>query len=414
MFFNNGMTIWILALVLIVAMTLAGWRQGAIRAAFTFVGILFAILLAAPVGKLLHPVITHLGASNPLVAWALGPVVGFLVVSIAFTIAAQPVHKRVEHFYRYSAGDLRQALWERLNTRTGICIGVLNGVLYFILASFIFFNLAYLTTQTSTAGQPPFLVRTANDLGEEMQTSGFARTACAVGSMTPAYYKLSDLAGFLFQNPQAAPRFAEYPALTSLWERDDMQPLVTDNSLTNALASGASLSEVMGNANVQAFLKNKEQTELVEGILTSNLTDLTEYLKTGKSAKYDSQRLIGRWEFNPSVTIAWLRQTRPKIPASEMRAVRALWSAAYGNTRILATGDKQLFVKNLPKFQAQAQPGQLPFQPENWKGDWDLNGTNYDLHISLNGEDKFYSATADDFRLTIKDGKNLLIFDRMD
>jgi hypothetical protein len=412
MFFNNGMSIWILALVLVAAMTLAGWRQGAIRASFTLVGIFFATLLAAPVGKLLHPVITHLGVSNPLLVWALGPVIGFLLVSIAFTVAAQPVHKRVEHFYRYNAGDLRQALWERLNTRVGICIGVLNGVLYFILASFIFYNMAYLTTQVTTEVKQPFLVRFANSLGEEMQASGFARTACAVGSLSPTYYNIANLAGFLVQNPQAGPRFAQYPALTSLWERDDMQPLVTDSTLTNALASGASLGDIMADQNVQAFLKNKEQTKLVEGILTNNLADLTEYLQTGKSAKYDSERIIGRWEFNPAVTIAWLRQGRPKMSSSEMRAIRAWMTQAYANTRILACGDKQLFIKSLPKVQAQA--GQAPTTTyTDWKGDWDANGNGYDLHVTQGGDDKFYSATADEFRLTLKDGKDLLIFDRV-
>ena len=82
--------------------------------------------------------------------------------------------------------------------------------------------------------------------------------------------------------------------------------------------------------------------------------------------------------------------------------------------RMLLTGDNQIFVNNMPKFQAQAQQGQPPFQPENWKGDWSLDGTNYTLHVSLNGEDKFMNATTDGLRLTVKDGKNLLIFDHAD
>lgn len=408
------MTIWILAVLMITALTLAGWRQGAIRASFTFVGILFAILLAVPFGKLLHPVIAIFGVSNPITAWAVGPVVGFLLISIVFSVAAQPAHKKVDHYYRYTAGDLRQALWQRLNTRVGICIGVLNGALYFLVTCFLFFNLSYLTSQISVSPKQPFLVRLANNLGEEMQSTGFSRAACAVGSMPPFYYQLSDLAGFLVQNPQTGPRFAEYPALMSLWERDDMQPLVQDKEVTNALVSGAPLGQIMDNPNVRSFLKNKDQTKLVEGILMSNMDDLTNYLATGNSAKYDSQRIIGRWGFNPSVTLAWLRQSHPKISSSEMRGIRAVWTAAYANTVVLAAGDKKLFIKNMPKFAAQPQPSQPLFEPQNWKGDWDASGTNYDLHLTTpGGEDKFYSATADEFRLTIKEGKNLLIFDRL-
>lgn len=413
MFFNGGMTIWILAFLVLGAAALAGWRQGAIRASFAFVGILFAWLLAGLVGKIAHPILTHVGASNPITAWALAPITGFILVSIVFAVIAQPVHKRVEHFYKYTAGDLRLALWERLNNRLGICIGLLNGVLYFVLITFLIFNFTYVTTQVSAGAQQGAVLRLVNALGTDLQAAHLTRTATAVGTLPAMYYQYSDLAGFLMQNPQVGPRLAEYPALTSLWERPEMEALVTDPTITNALAAGTSVGELMKNPSVQSLLANKEQIKLITDIVQTNLDDLTEYLKTGKSAKY-SDKLIGRWEFNPAVTVAWLKQGRPKMTASEMRAVRAVWSLAYSNTCVLATGDNQLFVKSLPKFIAQPQAGQLPFTSENWKGDWSANGTSYDLHITLNSEEKFLTGTAEDLRLSIKDGKNLLIFDRAD
>ncbi|HEY2329392.1 MAG TPA: CvpA family protein, partial [Verrucomicrobiae bacterium] len=379
------MSIWILAIVLMVVTALAGWRQGAIRAAFAFVGILFAVLLAVPVGKLVHPILPHVGAGNPVLAWALAPVLGFILVSIVFSVAAQPVHKKVEVFYKYNAGELRLALWTRVNTRLGICLGLLNGALYFVLASFLIFNLAYWTTQANTAPQQPAFIRLANRLGWDLQATGLARTAGAVGTLPPMYYRLADLSGFLMQNPQVGQRLAEYPALTSLWERDDMQSLVTDATLTNALASGATLGEIFADPSVQAFLASKDQTKRVMGILQTNLDDLTEYLKTGKSAKFDGEKIIGNWEFNPAVTIAWLRQSRPKIPASEMRSVRAWMTQAYAQTRVLVTGDNQIFVRSLPRLKTVA--GQPPTTENNdWKGDWAANGTNYDLHLMF-GDD---------------------------
>jgi hypothetical protein len=301
-----------------------------------------------------------------------------------------------------------------MNTRLGICVGLLNGALYFVLLTFFIFNLTYWTTQVAVAPNQPLMIRLANQLGNDLQATHLARVAGAVGTLPPEYYQFADLAGFLMQNPQVGPRLVEYPALTSVWERDDFQPLVTDATLTNALASGVSLSELLNDPTVRAFLENKEQTKLITGILQTNLDDLTEYLKTGKSAKYDGEKIIGQWEFNPAVTMAWLRQSNPKIPASEMRVVRARWTKAYADTRVLVTGDNQLFIKNLPKFLTQTQPSQPRFQPESWKGDWSANGDAYDLHVTLNGADKFMTAKAEDLRLSVKDGKNLLVFDRAD
>jgi len=86
---------------------------------------------------------------------------------------------------------------------------------------------------------------------------------------------------------------------------------------------------------------------------------------------------------------------------------------AYASTRVLVTGDNQLFVKSLPKL--KINPGQPPTTEHNdWKGDWSANGASYDLHLTLNSEEKFMTATAEDIRLSVKDGKNLLIFDRAD
>ena len=344
MIFNGGMTIWILAMLLMAAAALAGWRQGAIRAAFSFVGILLATLLAVPVGRIVQPLLPHFGASNPVLAWALAPVFGFILVSAAFKVVAISIHKKVEVFYKYEAGDLRLALWERLNARLGICVGLVNGAIYFVLLTFIIFNLSYWTIQVATSPQQPFIIRLVNRLGNDLQATGLVRTAGAVGTLPPMYYRLADLSGLVLQNPTVAQRLVDYPALTSLWERDEMQPLLQDASFTNALASGTTAAELFNNPNVQSFLANKALTTLVMGILQTNLDDLNGYLQSGKSAKYDGEKIIGRWEFNVNVTLAWWRQDHPRIPASEMRSTRDLMTQAYAQTRILATGDNQLLL----------------------------------------------------------------------
>ena len=438
MFFNGVMTIWILAIVLITGVTLAGWRQGAIRAALSFVGILVSTLLAASLGKMIHPLLGLVGFSNPILAWAVAPVIGFALVSLAFKLVAHTVHTRIEMFYKYKAGDLKLSLWERLNTRLGISLGLVNGALYFVLITFLIFNMSYWTLQTATAPSQPFYISLINQLGKELRDTGLSRTATAVGTLPPQFYQLADLSGMTLQNPQVIPRFANYPALTSLWERDDLQPLLQDPALTNILTSGASPSELMNNPNVQTFLANKELTQLVLGILQTNLDDLTGYLQTGKSAKYDGEKVIGRWSVNVELTVARLPQERPRIQASEMRAAKALTSQAYGKTRILTTGDNKLFIRSLPVIKyvaappAAAKPAParaLAGRPvaakpveeppvvvtefSDWKGDWTRTDSNYDLHIVASSQNKTLTATADDAHLIVQDGKTVLVFDRI-
>ena len=120
------MTIWLLTLVLMASVAGVGYRQGGVRAAFSSVGILLGVLLAGPLGKLLKPLLVVLGLKNPTLPWLLGLLIIFLLISISFKVAAFIAHQKVDVHYKYHAGDLRLVLWERLNRRLGLCLGVLN------------------------------------------------------------------------------------------------------------------------------------------------------------------------------------------------------------------------------------------------------------------------------------------------
>lgn len=412
MIFNDGMTIWILAILLMVIVALTGWKQGAIQAAFSFVSIIVAALLAPLVGRVFHPLLPHLGVTDPITVWAVAPLLGFLFAIIPLKVLGYRVHNRAEHYYRYRAGDLRMMLWTRLNARLGICVGLLNGALYFILASFFIFNIAYWTTQTvSAAATPPLTTRLINALGKDMHATGFSQTATAVGTLPPAYYRLADFCGLLMQNPQLAGRLVDYPGLVSLWQRDDLQGVL--GQLTNAPAAGATLGDVVNSDPMQGLMANKELSQLVESTITTNLNDLTMYLTTGQTAKYAGEPILGNWVFNASVTLAWLRQNEPKMAANDMVAVRSLWGQAYGQTKFLFAGDGQIFVKGFPKFVTAHQANEPPFQAGDGRGDWMREGKNYTLHITANGDEKYLSCTTDGTRMNVKDGRNLLIFDHV-
>ena len=86
------------------------------------------------------------------------------------------------------------------------------------------------------------------------------------GDLRVGYASRGIFGGFLLRAPRARST-TRATALTSLWERDDFQTLVTDSTLTNALAGGTTIGEVLSNPNVQSFLNNKDQTKLVTGIL---------------------------------------------------------------------------------------------------------------------------------------------------
>lgn len=417
MIFTVGMTIWIIALLLLAAAIALGHKLGAINASFTFVGIIFGALLAGLAGKIFKPLLPHFGVENPTTIWALSPILGFFLVMILIRMAGFAVHRKVEVFYKYKAGDLRLALWERLNARLGACVGVLNGTAYIVLISFLIFNFSYWSSQVAAGEGESRATRIMNRLGEDLQSTGLAKPARALVTLPPDFYRMADLAGLLAQNRQLSDRLASYPAFLSLVERDDVRQVTENGVFTNAWHAVAPMGELLNDPQAKAFLQNKELVEVVWTITESNMDDLIGYLNTGKSAQYDAETILGRWDFNVSITVAMLRLANPNYTASEMRAAKAWMAHAYAETSFVAGTDGQAgtgpaFLKNLPRI----KPGTPPTtETTTWKGSWSTkDGGAYDLTLTCDGETKVMTAQTAGARITVNDGKNALIFDRAD
>jgi Colicin V production protein len=408
------MTIWILALVFLGASAGLNLRLGVIRATFSFIGILVAMLFAGPLGKALKPLLSGIKIENPVLIWLLAPFVGFVIILALFKIAGFFIQWRVDLFYKYKTEDLRLALWRRVNSRLGLCVGLFNGTAYLILILFIIYIFSYWTIQIAPSDNEPKTIRLINRMGHDLATAGLTKTARSVVTMPDMYYKLADLAGLLRQNPQLSDRLESYPEFLSLAERDDFKQLGQDSSFQNAWKNSEPIAQLLGNTQFKTMLKNKDLTTTVLGIVQTDWDDLNGYLKTGKSPKYDSILILGRWDFNISVTINLFRQARPNIQPNAMRAARVWMTGAYADTTFVAGADGQAFLKNLPRTKTQPGNQGSITEKNTWQGQWKNNGTNYDLSLKSNGQSKLMTARTDGQRLTLQSGSDSFVFDRQD
>ena len=342
MIFTVGMTIWVLALVLLASLAGLGYRQGVIRVAFSLIGIFISALLAGPLSGLFKPLLPHLGIHNPVAVWLLAPLVVFVILLSLFKSAGFFVNRKVDVYYKYKTDELQQMLWSRLNHRLGMCLGLVNGLVYLVLISFVIYDFSYWTAQWTVNGASPDgesrSVRMLNQMGHDLESTGLAKVARAVDPLPEIYFKAADLAGLLYQNPQLSDRLADYPPFISLDERDDFKQLAQDNDFQDAWKNHAPAGQLLNYAS----------------------------------------------------------------------AVRALWTEAYAQTVFETGSDGQAFLKNLPDFKTH------PPTPETWTGTWTADDTNYDLTLSSNGENRSMTAQTDGVRLTIKDDRDTLIFDRND
>lgn len=405
------MTIWILALLLLAAGAGMGLRQGAIRVAISFVGIILSALLAWPLSGLVRPLLPHIGFHNPVMVWLLPPLLVFVILLSLFKSLGLLVHHKASVYYKYKADDLNRILWERLNKHLGLGLGLLNGLAYFVLISFVIYDFSYWTLQVASSDEERLSVRILNRMGLDLQDTGVIRAARAIDPMPAIYFKTADLAGLIYQNPQLLDRLSAYPAFLSLSERDDFKQLGQNADFQAAWKNHSPFSRLWNNPQVGTIRQNADTTGMVWNLVLTNLDDLQTYLQTGRSVKYETEPILGRWNFNVMASLTALVQTRANVPSSDMAAMRALWFPAYSNTVFVAGADGQTFLKNLPHF--KMQPNQpTSFDTAVWQGQWKSDGDNYNVTLASSGANKFATATIDGSRLTLKTESDTLIFDR--
>ena len=406
------MTIWILMFLVVGSTVGLGYRQGVIRASFSFLGILFATLLAVPVGKLFKPILHHVGFQNDTFAWMVAPLVAFPVVLTIFKIIGAKLHHKSEMHYKYKAGELEMSIYERLSHRLGACVGVLNGSAYLILLCFVIFTFSYWTVQVAASDGETNTTRLINRLGVDAQSTGMAKTAASVGTLPEDYYKLADFAGLICQNPGLSARLARYPAFLSLIERDDLKQLVENNDFTNAWDTHAPMGQILNQPAMQNVLKNNDLLNAVWAVVSDNLDDMNTYLKTGKSPKYDVEPVLGFWDFDVRVSFAYARLTQPpNLKPAEVAAAKNWMAQAYADSMIVVASDNKAFLKFWPDLKAQPQPGQ-PQATIDWIGSWAKDGTNYTFTFMDGSINRTFATSTDGQRLILKDDKSTYVFDK--
>ena len=408
------MTFWLLALVVLASLAGVGYRQGAIRVAFSLIGILFGALLAGPLGRLLKPLLVALGLKTPALAWLLAPLIVFVLISVIFKVAALMVHQKVDVHFKYHAGDLRMALWERLNRRLGLCLGLANGALYVILLAMVIYPLGYWTFQMATSDEDPRLVRIFNRLGQDLQSSGFAKVARAIDPMPQLWYDSADLAGLIYNNPLLEARLFRYPAFLGLAERTEFQDIANDTQFTELYQRKEPIMKLLDHPKAQAILQNPDLVKVIWTTVVPNLKDLPIFLDTGKSPKYDSEKILGRWTFNVGASMGLFRRTRTNLSSTDMLKWKKWMGMVFAKTSFVAMTDHQAILKNVPQLKLPAAGATPSSGTQTLKGQWEDQDGKYHLTLSGGSRDEQMPAAIENDRLTIAAEGMGLVFDRED
>jgi hypothetical protein len=79
-------------------------------------------------------------------------------------------------------------------------------------------------------------------------------------------------------------------------------------------------------------------------MLGGDLKDLKTYLQSGKSPKYDDEKILGRWAFDYRASLNLARRKNPTMGSAEIRRIKA-GLTALAKATLVATVDNKAILK---------------------------------------------------------------------
>src|SRR5688572_22303199 len=312
------MSMWILAIVLIALFALIGFGQGAIRSAISLVGMIIALMLATTVGGWIRPLMAPLGVTNPVWLALIPPLVAFILIYLVISGLSFFAHHKVYLLYKYKRDDVDRIRWERMNRNVGTGIGVLMGVITFLAVSGLVYAGGYLTVQLS-GDQNPGTIKFVNRAREDMAASGIDKVAAKFAPGSKTYYESADILGLIYHNPLLQSRLATYPYYLSLAQRQEFLDIGTDKEYNDLIFGKAPVTQIIAHPKTQSILSN---AEIMDYLKATDRPELQEYLRTGKSSKYDEEQILGVWHLDKDAVLTYIRKKKPDIRSKELRLIK--------------------------------------------------------------------------------------------
>jgi hypothetical protein len=337
--------VWIIALLCLGLVGAAGFKRGPIRAGFTFFGLLFGTFLAGPLSPLTKRLLPLLGLHHPVWGFFAPQILAFLIVLTIFKIGGQVVHQRVAVYFKYKVDEKAFFRWERIYSRLGFCVGVLNGAVYFILLTLLIYSAGYFTTAMSSGDADPLGAKFLTETRAQLHDQNLDRMLASYDMVPAQVYQVADMAALILHNPPLLRRLGHYPPCLELEEQKNYKDLAHDKELRQLIDSQGKVIEILRYPRIHDMLTNGAVVTQLSGFLGPDLDDLQTFLVAGQSPKYDAEPILGIWNIDRAATFAHLRQRQPNITLNELDQKEMELSAQIGGLSLTAMPDGQLILK---------------------------------------------------------------------
>ncbi len=369
------MLVWSIALILAISCGIFGFYVGAIRCAITTIALILNLLLLIPLSNLVGKILPNLGISHPGMICVVAPFVVFLLFQILAKAIAHSSQAPIENYYKYKASDTQRMLFERMNQRLGPCVAILNALFYTVFVAIAGLGLGYATVPLSRGGEKDsFLFKSVNLLARGVQSTGMARVASPYVPAAPIYFELVDVIAEWFHQPLVQSGFSTYPPFIPLAEKKEFESMGNDVKLPDFLLKSPSYTDILEHPKLGPIFTDVTFLDTALKSLGGDLSDLSTYIKTGQSPKYDDEKILGRWDFNLPASVGESKKLK-RMSALEVNRLSVQLSSLMQDVTLLATVDHKIILRK-----GSTQTGNFVRREGTWKTD---GGGKYQISLPV-------------------------------
>ncbi len=336
------MTIWILALILIGGVGALGRQIGATRMGITLLGTIIAYVGALFLSPLIAKYLPAAGIKNPVSVWLLAPVISFFALFIFMCTVSQGVYSKVSVYWKFRAKDDARMRWERLDINTGLSLGIATGCLLLMIVSVPIYVVGQVTAQLESPSGNPFYVTAINKARRDLNSTGFDKVAAALSPNTDQVFSFGEVVGLLYHNKSLREFLQDYPLYYTLVESEDLAKQFTDPEFASLIDTQANVIEIFKSEKTAAIIGN----DIILGLIKqTDLKDLQEFLKTGKSPLYVQNPMVGKWRIQVLRSGQAIGAAFPKLPSASLRTIRGVLGAGWKDLTLVVAPDGTAYFK---------------------------------------------------------------------
>jgi hypothetical protein len=304
-------------------------------------------------------------------------------------------------------------LYDRMNSRVGIAVGLINALVYLVLVGVVIYMLGYFAIQVRTSDKDSFVVKTMARLAQDLRDTKLDQAVAAFIPKDPKaelYFDGCDVVADIFLNHLLQNRLSTYPPFLTLNEKADFRSIGQRPEFQDFWIKGPSIQEFRSHELIKPLIDNKDHYESLLALQGGELKDLKTYLETGKSPKYDDELILGRWEFDGGASFALAKKNKPNMTLQQQRQLRGILGAGFKDAMLTATVDKKVIFKapEIAKIQ-QVMPQVKP----SYTGEWEPGkSAGYLVTLSPDSNPIKVEALVVERRMTVTFLGLKLIFDK--